>query len=148
MTPNAIFELRADAEGQNEQRQDRDLRQAIDQEHDRHQAPPRERLQPDGEPDDEAEDNRNEKRDGQFEEREPQRRRDAGRAQHAAELCEDTRRWSDEQRIHEPARGYLPSDHNENDDAEPDNSGMPQKEAPPRRQSPPVPAQTGLQRWA
>ncbi len=68
VTPNAIFDASPDAEIENEQRQDGDLRQPIEQEDNRHQALPRERLQTDRETDDKADDNRDGESDGKFEE--------------------------------------------------------------------------------
>src|SRR6185437_12721310 len=78
---------------------------------------------------------RDEERDCQFEERDPQRRRHASGIQHRAERREDARRRADEQRIHEPARGDFPPDENNNDNAQPDHPRVPEKETSRRLQA-------------
>src|SRR6185437_17000065 len=56
------------------------------------------------------------------------------------------RRRADEHRVHEGARSDLPKHQQENDDAEPHDSGMPQQEAA-RGHFPLIPAQAGIQSW-
>jgi len=58
--------------------------------------------------DGEAGRHRDGKGDGQLEKSEPQRRRDAVGAPHGAKRQQHARRWADEQRIDEPARGDFP----------------------------------------
>ena len=103
---------------QDEQRQDGDLRNAVEQQHDGEEAAPRERLQPDGKAKHKPDSDRDREGDRQLEQGELQcvgqlrgsmrlRRRTRVREQRA-ERGDDPRRRAEEQGIDEEARRDFP----------------------------------------
>ncbi len=135
----------ADTEIENEQRQDGDLRQAVEQKHDRHHALAREGFQADRQADPKTDDDRDGESDGKLEQGQPQGRRHARRLPHRAERGDHARRRADEQRIHE-TRGNFPGEEQRGDDAETRHARMAEKERPQPRRAPRVLAQAGLRR--
>ena len=123
----------ADTEQQHEQRQDRDLRQAIKQKNDRHEALMREAAQADGEPNGDADQRGEHKSDGDFVKRERERLRHARRGEQCAKRREHRRWRADEVAIEQEACGELPDADQQRDHDDPRGAGMREQPALERR---------------
>ena len=120
------FGSRADAEEQNEQRQDRHLRGAVEQQNDRHEAAARKRLQPDTQADHQTDHHRHAECERQFPKRDLYCTRHALGGEQIGQRRQHGGRRRHEQRIDPPARRDLPQQKHRSNDAEPGNSGMAQ----------------------
>src|SRR5262249_47198135 len=108
----------ADAEIEDEQRQDGDLRHAVEQEDDRHEALARERLQPDGKPDRKPDNDRKRESDGELPERDAQGRGYAAGGEQGRQPGEHAGGRAQKYRVHPPARGAPPEGEQEKDDGD------------------------------